>query len=113
MFTGTMVALATPFRDGQIDWQTLDELVRFHIESGTDAIVPVGTTGESPTLSFEEHKKVIERVVRGVGGRIPVIAGTGSNSTAEAIELTEHAARVGAYASMQVAPYYNKPTQEG
>jgi 4-hydroxy-tetrahydrodipicolinate synthase len=113
MYTGTMVALITPFRDGQVDWKTLDELIKFHLESGTDGLVPVGTTGESPTLSFEEHKKVIERVVKTVSGKVPVIAGTGSNSTAEAIELTEYAAKCGADASLQVTPYYNKPTQEG
>jgi len=113
MFTGAMVALITPFQDGQVDYKTLDELVDFHLDSGTDGIVPVGTTGECPTLSHEEHKKVIERVVKAVGGKIPVIAGAGSNSTAEAIELTEFAKRVGADASLQVDPYYNKPTQEG
>jgi 4-hydroxy-tetrahydrodipicolinate synthase len=113
MFSGTMVAIITPFSDGQVDYETLTELVEFHLESGTDGIVPVGTTGESPTLSYEEHKKVIEHVVRVVGGQIPVIAGTGSNSTAEAIELTAFAKKAGADASLQVAPYYNKPTQEG
>jgi len=113
MFSGTLVALITPFSDGQVDYQTLDELVEFQIESGIDGIVPVGTTGESPTLSYDEHKKVIERVVRIAKARVPVIAGTGSNSTAEAIELTEFAKRIGADASLQVCPYYNKPTQEG
>jgi len=113
MFNGTMVALITPFDEGEVDFKTLDELVGFHLKSGTDGIVPVGTTGESPTLSHAEHKKVIERVVRKVGGKIPVIAGTGSNSTAEAIELTEYARKVGADASLQICPYYNKPTQEG
>lgn len=113
MFTGAMVALITPFRDGDIDWQTLDELIGFQLENGIDAIVPVGTTGESPTLSHEEHKKVIERVVKTVGGKVPVIAGAGSNSTAEAIELTAFSKKVGADASLQVCPYYNKPTQEG
>jgi 4-hydroxy-tetrahydrodipicolinate synthase len=113
MFSGCMVALITPFHDGEVDFRTLDELVEFHLKRGTDAIVPVGTTGESPTLDYEEHKKVIERVVRAVEGRIPVIAGTGSNSTAEAIELTAHAKKVGADASLQVGPYFNKPTQEG
>ena len=113
MFTGAMVALITPFRDGQIDWQTLDELIDFQLENGIDAIVPVGTTGECPTLSHEEHKKVIERVVKAVGGKVPVIAGAGSNSTAEAIELTTFSKKVGADATLQVCPYYNKPTQEG
>lgn len=113
MFSGSLVALITPFHDGQVDFQTLEELVEFHLESGTDGIVPVGTTGESPTLSYDEHKKVIEWVVKTVGGTVPVIAGTGSNSTAEAIELTDFARKVGADASLQVCPYYNKPTQEG
>ena len=113
MFTGAMVALITPFRDGQVDFKTLDELIDFQIESGIDAIVPVGTTGESPTLSHDEHKKVIERVVKTVSGEVPVIAGAGSNSTAEAIDLTSFAKKVGADASLQVCPYYNKPTQEG
>jgi 4-hydroxy-tetrahydrodipicolinate synthase len=113
MFTGAMVALITPFKDGQVDFKTLDELIDFQIESGIDAIVPVGTTGESPTLSHDEHKKVIERVVKTVGGAVPVIAGAGSNSTAEAIDLTSFAKKVGADATLQVCPYYNKPTQEG
>ncbi len=113
MFTGAMVALVTPFQDGQVDFKTLDKLIEFQLENGIDAIVPVGTTGESPTLSHEEHKKVIERVVKVAKGKTPVIAGTGSNSTAEAIELTVFAKRVGADASLQVCPYYNKPTQEG
>jgi len=113
VFTGSFVALITPFHDGVVDFDTLDELVEFHMRSGTDGIVPVGTTGESPTLSHEEHKQVIEHVVKAVGGKVPVIAGTGSNSTAEAIELTEFARKVGADASLQVTPYYNKPTQEG
>lgn len=113
MFSGAMVAIVTPFSDGQVDYETLTELIEFHLESGTDGIVPVGTTGESPTLSHEEHKKVIEHVVNVVDGQIPVIAGTGSNSTAEAIELTDFAKKVGADASLQVCPYYNKPTQEG
>jgi 4-hydroxy-tetrahydrodipicolinate synthase len=113
MFTGAMVALVTPFQEGEIDFQTLDELIEFQIEGGIDGIVPVGTTGESPTLSPEEHKQVIERVVQAVGGQVPVIAGAGSNSTAEAIEYTEFSKKVGADATLQVGPYYNKPTQEG
>jgi 4-hydroxy-tetrahydrodipicolinate synthase len=113
MFTGAMVALITPFQDGEIDFQTLDELIDFQLENGIDGIVPVGTTGESPTLSHEEHKQVIERVVKAVGGKVPVIAGAGSNSTAEAIELTAFSKKVGADATLQVDPYYNKPTQEG
>ena len=112
MFSGTLVALITPFADGQVDYETLTELIEFHLESGTDGIVPVGTTGESPTLSHKENKEVVEHVVNTVDGQIPVIAGTGSNSTAEAIEMTAFAKKVGADASLQVAPYYNKPTQE-
>ncbi len=113
MFTGAMVALVTPFQDGEIDFRTLDELIDFQLENGIDAIAPCGTTGESPTLSHPEHKKVIERVVKAVGGEVPVIAGAGSNSTAEAIELTAFSKKVGADATLQVCPYYNKPTQEG
>jgi len=113
MFSGAMVALVTPFQDGEVDYETLHELVKFQVEHGIDAIVPVGTTGESPTLSYAEHKKVIERVVKVVAGKVPVIAGAGSNSTAEAIELTQFAKKVGADATLQVCPYYNKPTQEG
>ena len=113
MFTGAMVALITPFRDGEIDFKTLDDIIGFQLDNGIDAIVPVGTTGESPTLSHEEHKRVIERVVRTVAGQVPVIAGAGSNSTAEAIELTAFSKKVGADATLQVCPYYNKPTQEG
>ena len=113
MFSGSMVALVTPFHNGEVDYKTLDELLDFHLQSGTDAIVPTGTTGESPTLSHEEHKKVIEHIVKSVAGAVPVIAGTGSNSTAEAIELTEFARKIGADGSLQVAPYYNKPMQAG
>ena len=113
MFTGAMVALVTPFQDGAIDFDTLDELIDFQLENGIDAIVPIGTTGECPTLSHEEHKEVIARVVDVVGGQVPVIAGAGSNSTAEAIGLTAYAKRVGSDATLQVGPYYNKPTQEG
>ncbi len=113
MFSGCMVALITPLQDGKVDYKTLEELVEFHLESGTDGIVPTGTTGESPTLSHDENKKVVERVVKAVGGKIPVIAGTGSNSTAEAIDMTAFAKKVGADGSLQVCPYYNKPMQEG
>ncbi len=113
MFTGAMVALITPFQDGEIDFRTLDELIDFQLENGIDAIVPVGTTGESPTLSHPEHKKVIERVIKAVAGKVPVIAGAGSNSTAEAIELAAFSKKAGADATLQVCPYYNKPTQEG
>jgi 4-hydroxy-tetrahydrodipicolinate synthase len=113
MFTGAMVALVTPFQEGEIDFQTLDELIDFQLAGGIDAIVPIGTTGESPTLTPEEHKQVIDRIVHTVGGQVPVIAGAGSNSTAEAIEYTEYSKKVGADATLQVGPYYNKPTQEG
>ena len=113
MFTGAMVALVTPFHGGEVDFETLNELVDFQLDNGIDAIVPVGTTGESPTLSYDEHKQVIESVVKRVGGATRVIAGAGSNSTAEAIELTTFAKKVGADATLQVCPYYNKPTQEG
>lgn len=113
MFTGAMVAMVTPFQDGEIDFKTLDELIGFQLENSIDAIVPVGTTGECPTLSHDEHKKVIERVVTAVNGKIPVIAGAGSNSTFEAIKLTEFSKKIGADATLQVCPYYNKPTQEG
>ncbi len=113
MFTGAMVALITPFRDGEVDFKTLDDILSFQLDNGIDAIVPVGTTGESPTLSHEEHRRVIERVVKTIAGQVPVIAGAGSNSTAEAIELTAFSKKVGADATLQVCPYYNKPTQEG
>ena len=113
MFSGSMVALVTPFQDGKVDYKTLEEIVEFHLDSGTDGLVPVGTTGECPTLSHSEHKKVIERVVKVAGGKIPIIAGAGSNSTAEAIELSAFAKETGADATLQVGPYYNKPTQEG
>ncbi len=113
MFSGSIVAIVTPFDDGNVDYETLRELVDMHLRSGTDAIVPCGTTGESPTLSYEEHKQVIKVVVDEVKGRVPVIAGCGSNSTAEAIELTTFAKQVGADATLQVSPYYNKPSQEG
>ncbi|WP_303901948.1 4-hydroxy-tetrahydrodipicolinate synthase [Thiohalomonas denitrificans] len=114
MFHGSLVALATPMRaDGSIDEQSLEQLVEFHIENGTDGIVAVGTTGESPTLDHDEHCWVIERVVDVAGGRIPVIGGTGANSTREAIELTRCAMEAGVDACLLVVPYYNKPTQEG
>jgi 4-hydroxy-tetrahydrodipicolinate synthase len=114
MFSGSMVALVTPMRaDGSIDSDCLHKLVEFHIENGTDAIVAVGTTGESATLTVEEHCDVIRQVVEQVNGRVPVIAGTGANSTTEAIELTQHAKDLGVNAVLLVTPYYNKPTQEG
>jgi len=113
MFKGSIVALVTPFKDGKLDQAKLKELIGFHIESGTSAIVPCGTTGESATLTVEEHERVIELTIEACKGKIPVIAGTGSNSTAEAITLTRDAAKAGADASLQVAPYYNRPTQKG
>ena len=113
MYTGTYTASVTPLRDGKVDEAALERLVRLQVRGGVDGIVPVGTTGESPTLDYEEHIRVIERSVKFAGGRVKVIAGTGANSTREAIYLTEEAAKVGADASLQVAPYYNKPTQEG
>ena len=113
MFKGSIVAIVTPFRDGKIDEQKLRDLIEFHIKNGTSGIVPCGTTGESATLSFEEHDRVIEITIEQVKKRIPVIAGTGSNSTQEAIMLTRHAAKAGADASLQVSPYYNRPTQKG
>jgi 4-hydroxy-tetrahydrodipicolinate synthase len=113
LFAGLSVALVTPFRDGDVDYDGLRELVDWHVEQGTDCVCPVGTTGESPTLSHEEHDRVIATVVEQAGGRIRVMAGTGSNSTAEALRLTKHAARVGADGALVVAPYYNRPTQEG
>jgi 4-hydroxy-tetrahydrodipicolinate synthase len=112
-FQGSLVAMVTPFRDGRVDEATLKELVEFHVQRGTDGLVPCGTTGESPTLSHEEHKRVVEVVIEAAAGRVPVVAGTGSNSTAEAIEMTLHAARAGAAGALLVSPYYNKPTQEG
>ncbi len=114
MFHGSLVALATPMRaDGSIDEQSLEQLVEFHIENGTDGIVAVGTTGESPTLDHDEHCWVIRRIVEMADGRIPVIGGTGANSTREAIELTRCAMEAGVDACLLVVPYYNKPTQEG
>ena len=113
MFQGSYVALVTPLKDGQVDYETLECLVEFHVQNGTSGLVPCGTTGESPTLSHQEHKDVVEFVVRKAEGRLPVIAGTGSNSTAEAVELTAAAARAGAQATLQVSPYYNKPEPDG
>lgn len=113
MFTGSIVALVTPFKDGLVDYDKLGELVEYHIENGTNGILPCGTTGESPTLSHDEHGKVIGKVIEIAKGRIPVIAGTGSNNTSEALSLTKHAKKVGADGSLMITPYYNKPTQEG
>jgi 4-hydroxy-tetrahydrodipicolinate synthase len=110
---GCYTALVTPFRQGQVDYAALKDLVELQIASGIDGVVPVGTTGESPTLDFDEHRRVIEFVVEAVRRRCLVIAGSGANSTAEAIDLTRHAASVGADATLQVTPYYNKPTAEG
>ncbi|WP_028301616.1 4-hydroxy-tetrahydrodipicolinate synthase [Oceanospirillum beijerinckii] len=114
MIKGSIVALVTPMTtSGEIDWQALHRLVEFHLENGTDAIVAAGTTGEPTTMSFDEHFDVIRKVVEQVNGRIPVIAGTGANSTSEAVELTQFAKKVGADYCLSVTPYYNKPTQEG
>jgi len=113
MFRGSIVAIVTPFKDGKIDEKKLRDLIEFQIKNGTSGIVPCGTTGESATLSFEEHDRVIEIAIEQVKKRVPVIAGTGSNSTEEAIMLTRHAAKAGADASLQVSPYYNRPTQKG
>ena len=113
MFAGLSVAIVTPFKDGEVDREGLQDIVDFHVESGTNCVCPVGTTGESPTLSHEEHEDVIRLVCETAAGRIKVMAGTGSNSTAEAVRLTQFAKDVGADGSLQVAPYYNKPTQEG
>jgi len=113
MFKGAIVAIVTPFKNGEVDEQALRELIEFQIESGTDGIVPCGTTGESATLSHAEHDRVIEITIDAVKKRVPVIAGTGSNSTAEAMRLTRHAHEAGADGALVVAPYYNRPTQEG
>jgi len=112
-FAGLTVALVTPFKDGAVDEAALRKLVDFHVESGTDCVSPVGTTGESPTLTHDEHERVIAVVCEQGAGRIKVVAGTGSNSTTEAIRLTRFAKKSGADAALMVAPYYNKPTQEG
>ena len=113
MFRGSIVAIVTPFKNGAVDEIKLKELVEFHIKNGTNGIVPCGTTGESPTLSYQEHERVIEICIKAASGRLPIIAGTGSNSTAEAIMLTTHAAKAGANGALVVTPYYNKPTQRG
>ena len=113
MFKGSMPALVTPFRNGELDLDTLKRLVEWHIDEGSSAIVPVGTTGESPTLSHEEHEAVVEEVVKAARGRVPVIAGAGSNNTVEAIRFMRFAEKVGADAALVVTPYYNKPTQRG
>ena len=113
MFTGTYTAIVTPFKNGNLDEAALERLVRVEVNAGVDGIVPVGTTGESPTVNYEEHVHIIRLSVKFARGKIKVLAGTGGNSTSEAIYLTEHAEKAGADGSLQVAPYYNKPTQEG
>ena len=113
MFKGSNVALVTPFKGNSLDEETYIKIINFHLENGTNGLVPAGTTGESPTLSHREHEKVIELCIQEAKGKIPVIAGTGSNSTKEAISLTKHAEKAGADGALIVTPYYNKPTQEG
>jgi len=113
MITGSMVALVTPFKNGQVDWPSLEALVEFHIQNGTHGIVPCGTTGESATLSHQEHDDVIRAVIKAVHKRVPVIAGTASNSTEEAVRLTREAEKSGADGALMISPYYNRPTQEG
>jgi len=113
MFKGSNVALITPFKDNNLDEENYIKLINFHLENNTNGLVPAGTTGESPTLSHKEHQRVIELCIKEVKGKIPVIAGTGSNSTEEAVALTKHAEKAGADAALIVTPYYNKPTQEG
>ena len=113
MFKGSNVALVTPFKNNKLDEETYIKLIHFHIENGTNGLVPAGTTGESPTLSHDEHEKVIELCVKESRGKLPVFAGTGSNSTEEAISLTSHAEKIGSNGALIVTPYYNKPTQEG
>ena len=113
MFTGTYTAIVTPFKNGQLDEPALERLIKAQIKGGVDGVVPVGTTGESPTVSYEEHVQIISLSVKAAAGKIKVLAGTGANSTTEAIYLTKEAEKAGADGSLQVAPYYNKPTQEG
>ena len=113
MFKGSNVALVTPFKNDKLDDDTYIKLIHFHIKNGTNGLVPAGTTGESPTLSHDEHQRVIELCVKESNGKLPVFAGTGSNSTKEAISLTTHAEKIGATGALIVTPYYNKPTQEG
>ncbi len=113
MFEGSIVAIVTPFKDDKLDEQALRDLIEWHIAEGTNAIVPCGTTGESATLDYDEHYRVVELTIQVVNGRVPVIAGTGANSTAETIMMTEKAKKLGANGALLVAPYYNKPTQEG
>src|SRR5947199_5010517 len=113
LFAGVTVALVTPFKDGDIDWDDLGKLVDWHAEQGTDALAPCGTTGESPTLDHEEHERTVAFVCERARGKLKIMAGTGSNSTREAIRMTRAAKQAGAHGTLQVGPYYNKPTQEG
>jgi 4-hydroxy-tetrahydrodipicolinate synthase len=113
MFTGSMVALVTPFKNGKVDWESLERLLDFHMKSGSHGIVPCGTTGESATLSHQEHDEVIKTVIKTVNRRLPVVAGTGSNSTEEAVRLTREAEKSGADGALMISPYYNRPAQEG
>ncbi len=113
LFTGSYTALLTPFKDGRVDYEAYKNLINFQISNGTDGLVPVGTTGESPTLTHEEHKKVIEICIEEVNGRVPVISGAGSNSTSEAVDFVKHACKAGSDGLLVVTPYYNKPTQAG
>jgi len=113
MFKGSIVAIVTPFKKGKVDEKALGDLIEWHVAQGTNAIVPCGTTGESATLDYKEHFRVINFTVKAVKGRVPVIAGTGANSTSETLEITKHAKKAGADGALLVAPYYNKPTQEG
>ena len=113
MFHGSIVALITPFKDGKVDEKAFQSFVEWQVAQGTHALVPCGTTGESPTLSHDEHRRVVELCIEAAAGKVPVIAGAGSNSTSEAVELTRHAKEAGAAAALVVTPYYNKPTQEG
>ena len=113
MFKGSIPALITPFKNGEVDYGSFNKIIEWSISQGSHGFVPCGTTGESPTLSHEEHKKIVEECIRIVDKRVPVIAGTGSNNTIEAIDFTNHAENCGADAALVVTPYYNKPTQEG
>ena len=113
MFTGALIAIVTPFRNGKVDERAFGDLIEWQIANGTNGIVPCGTTGESATLSHQEHHRVVELTVEVVSRRVPVIAGTGSNSTAEAVSLTKHAKEAGADGALIITPYYNKPMQEG
>ncbi|MDA3792490.1 MAG: dihydrodipicolinate synthase family protein, partial [Elusimicrobia bacterium] len=113
MFRGSCVALVTPFKNGEVDYDKLKELVNWHVDVGTDCIVPCGCTGEAATLNHSEHKKVIKTIIKEAAGRVNVMPGTGSNSTWETLELTEYAKKSGADAALIITPYYNKPTQEG